>query len=212
MQGYGLQWQQAVISESMTNEVLQQVRENQRMCVTGVSGNKASYENFWVESSLAAFVIFRGHYEVSPYALPMLSVQMRLRPAPWAIEPLPRHSIPSSRTSHLSHQSRRLGLPIAVASICQASSTVVEDPSCNAVVPFWRLCPSPSLVHHLCSACTDLYLLHHHPHLPHPHHHQKLQDCSGYIQCHSNPPQMLFRALWLSLPPPQHFSYLAAPA
>ena len=63
---------------------------------------------------------------------------------------------------------------LSLIRFCQSSP-------CGAVL-LWRLCPSPSQVCHLRSACQALYLLHHRPHLPHPPHLQNLQDCSDCLR------------------------------
>jgi hypothetical protein len=39
-----------------------------------------------------------------------------------------------------------------------------------------------------------------------------LQDGINYLQWCSASPKMLCQAMWLSIPPLQHFSYLSAPA
>jgi len=70
--------------------------------------------------------------------------------------------------------------PNPVVSICHASSASAKNSLCCAVL-FRRLCPSPIQVHHHHSACRAQNLLHHIPRLPHPAHHQNLQDHSD---CH----------------------------
>ena len=77
-------------------------------------------------------------------------------------------------------------------------------------VPRQSLTPSPIQVLHIRSDCKALYLLHHLPRLPHPHHRQNLQDRSDCLRLHLTSSQMLFKAFWLLIMPFQHFSYRPA--
>ena len=93
----------------------------------------------------------------------------------------PEPSIWQSYTSYLFHESSWLHPPIWVGSISQTSSASAENSPCSAVL-FWRLCPSPSQVRHHHWACRALYLFHQLHCLPHPPHHQILQDPSDCIR------------------------------
>jgi len=136
---------------------------------------------------------------------------MRVYHVPFAIDRQPVPAIRLSHTSDLFHWSSWVRLPSLVASIRQASSASVENTPCDAVL-FCRLCPSPSQVHYFRSACPAHDLLHHHHCLCHPPNYRNLQDCSDSLRWHSTSPQMLFQALWLSILPFRHFSYLPAAA
>jgi len=139
----------------------------------------------------------------------MLSVMVWLQSSLFGASQQPVLSIQSSRTAYLSHGSCQPRPPTPVASVGQASSASAESSPCGAV-QFWRLCPSPSQVRHPRSVCHALYLLHHHPGLPHPPNLQNLQDHSDCLRYHSTSPQMLFQALWLSIVPFEHYPYVPA--
>jgi len=143
-----------------------------------VSLNPASFDYFPFETSLAAFEIFQGQYQEPAQALQMLSVMVWLLSCLSGASQLPESSIQLSCTSYLSHGSSQLRPPILVASVSQASSAFAESSPCGAVL-LRRLCPSPSQVHYLRSACQSLYLPHHHPRLPHPPHLRNMQDRSN---------------------------------
>ena len=55
-----------MISELLTNQELGQAGGTECVRVSGVSAIHASFDYSLVEMSLAAFAIFRGHYQVSP--------------------------------------------------------------------------------------------------------------------------------------------------
>jgi len=127
------------------------------------------------------------------------------------VECQPEPSIQSCCPSYLSHGSSQPHLPSLVESILQGSSASVKNIPCDTL-PVWKFCPSPNWVCHHRSACPAQDVDHHHPRLPHSPHCRNMQDRSDYFQWHSTSPQMLFQALWLSILPFQHFSYLPAPA
>jgi len=133
----------------------------------------------------------------------MLSVEVPERHHLFAAEQLPELSIRMCRTSYLVHGSCPLHPPIPVESVRRASSASAETSPC-AAVPFWWLCPSPSRVRHLGSACPAQSL--HHPHLPHPPHRWNLQDHSDRLRWQPASPQTSFRALCMSIPRFQHAS------
>jgi len=162
---------------------------------TVVSRELASYDFFLVERSPAAHVMICGQYQESPYALRMFSVQVLLRPHPSAAWQLPEPSIWLSCTSNTFHGGSWPHPPNPVVSIRQGSSASAEtSPSGN--LAFWRLCPSPSRVHHLQSACPALYLLHCLPYHPHPPDCQNLHDPSDCLRSHSASPEMFIGAFW----------------
>ena len=133
----------------MTNRALGRAGKTECVRVSVVSANLASYGYSLVEKSLAAFAIFRGPYQESPEAHYMLSAGMTLYHLLFEVERPMEPSIQSSRTSYPSHAISQLRLPSLVASIRQASSASAENAPCDTV-PFWRLCPSPTRVRHLC--------------------------------------------------------------
>jgi len=147
-------------------------------CSTATLPNLPRYNYFLVEKSVAAFVILRGPSQDSPWPLQMVLVQVPQCHHPFGVKRRPEPSIQMCRTSYLFHGSSCLHPPILVVSILQGSSGSAES-SPSAAVPFWRLCPSPSRVRHLCSACPTLPP--HHPHLPHPPHRRDLQDHSDFL-------------------------------
>jgi len=173
-----LQVQHASLSANVTYRALRWAQDRICSCLTAASHNLAQYDDLLVEKSNAARAIFRGQSQETPQALQMISVQVPLQHHPFVVEQRPEPSIRMCQTSHLFHGSRRLHLPIPVGSIDQASSASAET-SLWAAVPFWWLCPSPSRVRHLRSACPAVSL--HHAHLLHPPHSQNLQDHSD---CH----------------------------
>jgi len=145
-----------------------------------VSLSLFSYGYCLVEKYIAALAIFPGWYQESLIALQMLSAKVPLQHDPFATWWLLEHWIQMFRTSYLFRGSSRPHPPIPVLSICQASSASTKTSPCG-VVPIWRLCPSPSRVRHLHSACPALYhrlLLH----LPHPPHRRNLQDRSDCLR------------------------------
>ena len=139
----------------------------------------------------------------------MLSVMVWLLSSLFGAWQLTEPSIQSSRTSDLSNGSCRMRPPIPVESVYPASSASCKHSPCGAV-PCWRLCPSPSQVHHCHSACQAQYLLHHHPRLPHHPHLRNLQDRSDCLRYYSTSSRMLIQALWLSIVTIQHSSYVPA--
>jgi len=127
----------------------------------------------------------------------MLLVQVQPHHHPFVVQWLLEPSIQMCCTSCLCHGNSQLSPPIPVVSIWKVVSAVAES-SAYAVVPLCRLCPSPSRIHHIRSACPALSL--HHAHLSHHPHLRNMQDrsdCLGYPQ---SSPQTSFRALWLSIP------------
>jgi len=168
-------------SPSVTNRALRRAWEILCDCLPEVSLIQASLDYFPVETSLAAFGIVQGWYHEAAKALQMLSVMVWLLSSLFGASQLPEPSVLSSHTSYLSHGNGRLHPPIPVASVRQASSTSAESSACGAE-PFWRLCPSPSQVDHLRTACQALYLPHHHPCLPHPPHLRNVQDRSHCLR------------------------------
>jgi len=177
--------------------------------MTAASWIHASYEYILVQTSLAPVAIFQGRYQESPYAPQMLYVQVRLQHHPFTVQPLPECSMQLYRTSYLFHGSSRLGPPIRIVSIREAISASDLTPPQGAVM-LWRLGPSPSPVHPLCSACPALH--HHHAHLPHPPQHWNLQDCSDCLRYHSSSVDMFSRGLWLWILRFEFSSYLPATA
>jgi len=179
------------------------------LCLTTASPNPGKFDYGLVEKSLGAEAIFPGHYQESPLALQMLWVEVQLQYHMFGVWWVPESSVRFCRTSLHCHRSSRLCPPILAVSICEASAASAET-SPSAAVPFWRLCPSPSRVHHLHSACTALYL--NHPDTPHPPHSQNLQDRSDCLWYHSTPPDTFFQALWLSILHCKLSSYVPPPA
>jgi len=161
----------------VTNQTTHRAREILCDCLHEVPLNPSSFGYFPVEMSLAAFGITQGRYEEHAYAHQMLSVIVWLQPCRFGALQLPQPSIHSFRTAYLSHRTSRRRPPIQVVSVHQALSASTESSPWGAL-PFWRLCPSPSQVHHLRSACQALDVLHHHPHHPHPPDVRNLQDRS----------------------------------
>jgi len=166
-------------STMLTNRAPQLVYRLVCSILTAASLNLAWYDYFLVEKSLAAFAMFRGRCQQSPQALQMLSVEVPEGHHSFQAERLPEPSFQICCTSHLVHGSSRLHPPIPVESIRRVSSASAETSPCTAV-PFWRLCPSPSQVRHLRSACPAQSL--HRTHLPHPPHYQNLQDHSDCLR------------------------------
>jgi len=102
------------------------------------------------------------------------------------------------RTSYLSSAYCWPRPPIPVGSVRHKSSASAETSPCGAE-PFWWLCPSPSKVSHLRSACPGLDLLHHRLHPSHLPHRQNLQHRSDRLRQDSSYPHLLFWAYWLSV-------------
>jgi len=150
--GTSLRVQQGLISEWLMNMVLRRVEEMECVCESGVSVNLAWYDYALVEESIAALAILWRPYQESPYPDQLSLVQIGLHHLPFVVEWQPEPWIQLSFTSYLSHRSSRPRLPSLVSSVSQASSASAENAPCDAV-SFRRLCPAPSLVHHLRSAC-----------------------------------------------------------
>ena len=93
---------------------------------------------------------------------------------------MPEPSLRPFGTLYLIHRSCRQRPPITVVSIHQASSAFAEH-SPWAALHFWTLCPSPSQVRHLRSACPTLDFLHPNSDLPHPSQCHMLEDRSDCL-------------------------------
>jgi len=209
--GYSLRHPHAFISESLMTQALGRVARTKCHRVSMVSTIQASFDYSPVEKSLEAFAIFRGRYQVSPLAHQMLSAQNWLHCLPSAIERPPELWIRSSRTSFLSHRRSGPRLPSLLAPIREAFLASAENAPCDPLL-VWRLCPSPSQVHHICQARPAKEVLHYHPRLPHPPHRRILHDPSDHLRSRWTSPQITFQAWWLSILRFQHFSFLPAPA
>jgi len=179
--GESLQVQQALHSEWVMNWALRRAQDWRYSCWTAASQNQAKFDYVLVDKSLAEFAILQGQCQDTPYALQMLSVQVGLHHHPFVVPPL---LVPLNRlwhTSYLCYGSGKLRPPIQVVSIHQVSSASAETSLCANVL-FWGLCPVPSRVRHLRSACPALTLHHPHPpHPPHPPHHRNMQDHSDCL-------------------------------
>jgi len=90
------------------------------VCVPEVSANTGWYDDFPVEMSLAAFVIVRGRYQKSAYALQMLLVMVWLQLCLFGASQMPQPAIRLSCTSYLTHGGSGLHPSIPVASVRQA--------------------------------------------------------------------------------------------
>jgi len=163
----------------MVNRAMRQAQDGLYLCPIVACQNLSYYVYFLVKKSLGAFAIFWGQYRNTSYAHQMLLVMVQLHHYPFAVKQLPEPLIRMCRTSYLMQRSGWLRPRLPVVSICPASSPSAQT-SPFAVVLLWRLCPSPSLVHHLGSACPALSV--HHPHLAHLPNHPNLQDGSYCVR------------------------------
>ena len=164
----------------MLNQVPCQAKEPVSVGVTVVCPNPASFDYFMGEKSPLAFAIFPGLYQESAHAHHIMSGIVWLQSCLFGAWQPPEPAIRHSHSVYLSHRCSQLRPPIPVAWIRQASSDSANNSPCGAVL-FWRVCPSPSQVHHHHSARRTLYHLDNLACDPHPAHHWKLQDSSD---CH----------------------------
>jgi len=81
--GHSLWVQQALISSLVTYWARHWVNQSWCICFALASRNLPSYDYFLVETSLAVFAIFRGWYQVTPYVMQLLLVQVRLWLVSW---------------------------------------------------------------------------------------------------------------------------------
>jgi len=109
----------------------------------------------------------------------MLAVRVPQCHHQFVVEQWPEPSIRMCRTSYQFHQSIWMHPSIPVVSIRQASGASAETPRCTAVLFRW-LCPSPSRIDHLRSACPALAL--NHRNLAHPPHGRNLHDHSDCLR------------------------------
>ena len=172
--------QQASYPGLMLNGVPWRVNEAVWIYVTLVSPNAAWFDYFLVEQSQRASTNICWQFQESAYGLQILLGMVWLQSCLSGDLQQLEASIQQSRTSYLAHRCSWLSRPITVASIRHASSASAINSPCSAV-NFWRLCTSPSQVHHH-SACRAQYLLPDLPCRPHPAHRQMLQDRSDYLQ------------------------------
>jgi len=100
-------------------------------------------------------------------------------------------------------------LPILAVSLAQDLAASAGISRC-AAVQFGILCPPPSWVCHLRSACPDLKL--HQPHYPHPPHRLNMRDHTDCIWVQLSSPQMFLQAPRLSILRFQLFVFRPGPA
>ena len=139
-----LQVQQGLIALSATNQLLQLAAETLCVCGTEVSLNPASFDYFRVETSHASFVIVRGSYRDSAYALHMLSVMVRLQSCLFEAWQLLEPSIRLSHTSYISHTCKRQRPPTRLGQfinphprLCKPSQAVHYRVGNSAHHPAW---------------------------------------------------------------------------
>ena len=132
--GCSLRVQHALLSESLTNQVLGRAGVTECLHVPRESPIQASFDYSLVEKLLAALAICWGCYQVSPLAHQMSSAQSRLHPFPFVIERPPEPSIRWSPIFYLTDGSSRPRLPSLVVSIRQTLSASAENAPCDAVL------------------------------------------------------------------------------
>jgi len=194
--GWKLLVQQASHSARVTYLALRRSRDRICSYSTDVSLNLAHYDYFLVEMSVAAFAILWGRYHGTPEPVQSFSVQVSLHHHLFAVLRLPEPAMWKCRTSYPFHRSIRLWLPIPVVSMHRTSSAF-DETSPGAAAPCSWLCPSPSQVHHFCSAGPSLSL--NHPDLPDPPHRRNLQDHSDWLRFQPSFPEISFQALHSSI-------------
>jgi len=109
--------QQGSCSSMVTNRAFCPVDKTLCVGFCVASQNQSSNEDFVVQMSLGAFVIFRGWYPETSFALQMMLKQAPRLLHPFVAQRLPKSSIQLFWASYLFHRSSRPCPPILALSI-----------------------------------------------------------------------------------------------